>query len=373
MVVQAPQLEVQDLDFEPFSNTFSGLFGGLPFALNDQNSPDLDRATYKTSYNTHNYANLSVWDDDDIEEIMMIMPKKFPSTLSTIPEDLEPTLAITHPPALSDFEILQPPQVTRKLITTTHCRNRSTGKLFTLKSKRVDSQAVSRWPEHFFLEYMRDFPSTQVRTVFIPYLHAVFQEGEQMYLVLDPEPTLTLRGLVSRHDGFLVAEVVLFYASEIAMAISTLHYAGIMHRDLSPLNVMIDGEGHILLTCFECAEFFGPSRSFLSGNRLVAESESKDYHAPEILLGWGHDSTVDCWGFGMLLYFMLLGTHPFDVVEADDHQLHKEKILQGSILSEMLCTVEFRARDLILKCLERNPVGRPDIERIKEHPYFSRT
>jgi hypothetical protein len=30
----------------------------------------------------------------------------------------------------------------------------------------------------------------------------------------DPEPTLTLRGLVSRHDGFLAAEVVLFYASE---------------------------------------------------------------------------------------------------------------------------------------------------------------
>ena len=44
--------------------------------------------------------------------------------------------------------------------------------------------------------------------------------------------------------------------------------------------------------------------------------------------------------------------HPFrsgDGVEADDHQLLKDKILQGSIPSEMLCTVEFRARDLILK------------------------
>ena len=91
---------------------------------------------------------------------------------------------LQHSPALSDFEILQPPQITRKSITTTQCRNRGTGKLFTLKSKRVDSQAVSRWPEQLFLEYMRDFPSTQVQTAFIPYLHAVFQEGEQMYLVL---------------------------------------------------------------------------------------------------------------------------------------------------------------------------------------------
>jgi len=91
---------------------------------------------------------------------------------------------LQHPPALSDFEILQPPQITRKSITTTHCRNRSTGNLFTLKSKRVDSQAVSRWPEQLFLECMRDFPSTKVQTAFVPYLHAVFQEGEQVYLVL---------------------------------------------------------------------------------------------------------------------------------------------------------------------------------------------
>ena len=44
--------------------------------------------------------------------------------------------------------------------------------------------------------------------------------------------------------------------------------------------------------------------------------------------------------------------HPFrsgNAAEADDHQLLKDNILQGSIPSEMLCTVEFRARDLILK------------------------
>ena len=75
-----------------------------------------------------------------------------------------------------------------------------------------------------------------------------------------------------------------------------------MHRDLSPSSVMIDGEGHILLSCFECAEFFGSPRSFLSGNRLMVESESKDYHAPEILLGWAQDSAVDCWGFGASVF-----------------------------------------------------------------------
>jgi hypothetical protein len=33
-----------------------------------------------------------------------------------------------------------------------------------------------------------------------------------------------------------------------------------------------------------------------------------EYQAPEVLLGWTYDFAVDCWGFGILLYFMVFGT-----------------------------------------------------------------
>ena len=95
-----------------------------------------------------------------------------------------------------------------------------------------------------------------------------------------------------------------------ASAISSLHSAGIMHRDLDPRNIQLDREGHILLTSFGSAEFVkeiieGEQRSsHMSGMR----STSSVFRAPEIILGWTHDRAVDCWSFGMVLYYMVFGT-----------------------------------------------------------------
>lgn len=95
-----------------------------------------------------------------------------------------------------------------------------------------------------------------------------------------------------------------------ASAISSLHSAGIMHRDLEPQNIQLDGQGHILLTSFGSAEFVkeiieGEQRAtYMSGLRSI----SSVFRAPEIILGWTHDRAVDCWSFGMVLYYMVFGT-----------------------------------------------------------------
>jgi len=34
----------------------------------------------------------------------------------------------------------------------------------------------------------------------------------------------------------------------------------------------------------------------------------KGHQAPELFLGWTHDFSVDCWGFGVLLYMMVYGS-----------------------------------------------------------------
>ena len=42
----------------------------------------------------------------------------------------------------------------------------------------------------------------------------------------------------------------MFYAAEMALAISYLHKSGVVYRDLKPENILIDQEGHIRLTDF---------------------------------------------------------------------------------------------------------------------------
>lgn len=92
-------------------------------------------------------------------------------------------------------------------------------------------------------------------------------------------------------------------------AISSLHDVGIIHGDLNPANVMLDAEGHLVLTNFDCAEFLPTSantRGTTSGTAF--ERSRTQYQAPEILLGWTYNFAVDCWGFGMILYFLFFGT-----------------------------------------------------------------
>ena len=76
---------------------------------------------------------------------------------------------------------------------------------------------------------------------------------------------------------------------------------------------MIDTDGHVVLTGYRFADLLPHpgaqgcgSRRFLT-TRVALEDKLVLYHAPELLLGWAHDFAVDCWGFGMLLHYMLSG------------------------------------------------------------------
>ena len=72
---------------------------------------------------------------------------------------------------------------------------------------------------------------------------------------------------------------------------------------------MLDGEGHVVLTNFDCAEFLPASANTRSTTSGTAFGRGQiKYQAPEVLLGWTHNSAVDCWGFGIVLYFLFFGT-----------------------------------------------------------------
>ena len=101
----------------------------------------------------------------------------------------------------------------------------------------------------------------------------------------------------------------------------TLHASGIVHRAIRPDHILIGGDGHIILTGFSNATVGDPATShgtvspLRSGGspsqRSVCPGGSiefiHEWSAPEVILTWDHDATVDSWGFGMVLYFMITG------------------------------------------------------------------
>ncbi|KAJ2914417.1 hypothetical protein MD484_g5990, partial [Candolleomyces efflorescens] len=187
---------------------------------------------------------------------------------------------------------------------------------------------------------------------FLPHLRSSFREDGRIHLVLDHFPGGSLRGLVES-TGPLTSQRVMFYASEILVGISNLHSIGVMHRNINPDDVTFDQSGHVVISNFEFAE-------------------AQCYQAPEILLGWAHDSVVDSWGFGMVLYFMYFGKHPFKIgAGPEGSEDLQARIIEGTLSPDSLRLIHPQTRDLILKCIERNPRIRLTVEEIKSHPFFA--
>ncbi|KAJ7350678.1 kinase-like domain-containing protein [Mycena albidolilacea] len=281
-------------------------------------------------------------------------PQRY-STLPTISEEhdvlslasneahcSQPSPQAEHDIALANFDIIPSSGY------PTLCRKRSGNTVYTIKASSHMSHT-----EKSVLD--------SVRALCAPFVESVywsFGEEGQVYLVSEPRSDANLATLV-KNSGPVASADVLYYACEVVDALSSLHAANIIHRDLTPFNVFVDHTGHIVLSNF--------SNAMMISADAPSQSAAMEYQAPEHLLGWAHDFAVDCWSFGTLLHFLLAGTNP--VVDGEDPDATRSRILNGNIvLNDLLLT---EAKDLIRKCLERNPALRLTIGRIREHNYFA--
>jgi serine/threonine protein kinase len=113
-------------------------------------------------------------------------------------------------------------------------------------------------------------------------------------------------GKMIQRERRLSEPLTRIYASEILLALQDLHQRGIIFRDLKPDNIVIDADGHALLTDF------GLSKEGIDdtiGTQSFCGSVA--YLAPEMILKKGHGRPVDWYLFGVLIYEMLVGIPPY--------------------------------------------------------------
>eukprot|EP01059_Diplonema_ambulator_P007179 TRINITY_DN1668_c0_g1_i1.p1 TRINITY_DN1668_c0_g1~~TRINITY_DN1668_c0_g1_i1.p1 ORF type:complete len:455 (+),score=72.01 TRINITY_DN1668_c0_g1_i1:83-1447(+) len=173
-------------------------------------------------------------------------------------------------------------------------------------------------------------------------------EGGDLDLHLDLTP-----------EGYFTKERAMFHAAEILCALDYLHSKGIVYRDLKPENVVLDREGHTVLTDM------GHARSLSSTSRAETFCGTAEYLAPEILNSDGHTHAVDHWALGVLLFEMSAGTLPFQGTEQD--------VFDSILLSEPTfpAYVAPDTRDLITKLLRKQPTSRLSSPAIHAHAFFS--
>jgi len=173
-------------------------------------------------------------------------------------------------------------------------------------------------------------------------------------------------GKIVIKEGRLTEPRAKMYAAEILIALEDLHKRDIIFRDLKPDNVVIDEEGHALLTDF------GLSKEGIAGAEMAQSfCGSVAYLAPEMFKKSGHGKSVDWYLLGVIIYEMLVGMPPY--FSKDRDQLFKN--IKGGPLKLPLFLSQ-SARNLIIALLNRDPhkrlgAGKEDANAIKKHPWFS--
>mgnify|MGYP001577602754 CR=1 FL=1 len=101
-----------------------------------------------------------------------------------------------------------------------------------------------------------------------------------------------------------------------------------------------------------------------------------EYLAPEMLLGSGHDHTVDWWALGVLLYEMLVGIPPF--FHRNKHRMYfliKESPVNFPDPIKHGINVSANSKDIILRLLDKNRKKRlgcnGDVQEVLNHPFFA--
>jgi len=138
--------------------------------------------------------------------------------------------------------------------------------------------------------------------------------SQYCYIAMEYFP---LGHLGTRLDSKLAPREALYFAREIARALSIIHMAGVMHRDLKPANIMLRDDRSIALIDFGISQTTHTARVEPEGStREIAGTPY--YMSPEQAAGLSSDERTDLYSLGVILYQMLTGDKPYVGTTADE-------------------------------------------------------
>jgi serine/threonine-protein kinase len=133
------------------------------------------------------------------------------------------------------------------------------------------------------------------------------EHGDRQFIVFEYIEGENLKALVQR-KGPLTEQQAVELTLQIAKALGFAHDHGLVHRDVKPQNVLLNGDGRAKVTDFGIARSLDVKGGLTQTGTVMGTS---DYIAPEQARGQRVDAQSDIYSLGAVLYELLTGEVPF--------------------------------------------------------------
>ena len=195
--------------------------------------------------------------------------------------------------------------------------------------------------------------ASQLTDPHIAAVYDVFEEGEELFIVMEYVEGQTLR---RRLDRPLQMQEFLSIAPQCVAGLVAAHRAGILHGDIKPENIMLTPSGRVKILDFGVAHRSAGSESNTTLDTLADGkfAGTVPYMSPEVLEAKESDARADIFSLGVVFYEALAGRNPF---HAEGFLLTCERILheEPAPLHEANSAVPAELERIIAKMLAKNP------------------
>ncbi|XP_058472692.1 serine/threonine-protein kinase N2 [Solea solea] len=240
---------------------------------------------------------------------------------------------------------------------------KKSGKLFAIKALKK-GDIVTRDEVDSLMCERRIFEVINAsRHPFLVNLHGCFQTADHVCFVMAYSPGGDL--MTHIHTSIFTEKQTLFYSSCVLLGLEFLHQNRIVYRDLKLDNLLMDGDGYVRI-----ADFGLCKEGMDHGDRTSTFCGTPEFLAPEVLTDNNYTRSVDWWGFGVLVYEMMVGESPFP---GEDEEEVFDSIVNDDVRFPRFLSPQ--SVSLIQKLLQKNPEtrlggGEEDAAGIKRQKFF---
>ncbi|XP_028914694.1 serine/threonine-protein kinase Nek9 isoform X2 [Ornithorhynchus anatinus] len=167
--------------------------------------------------------------------------------------------------------------------------------------------------------------------------------------------------ILRQKDKLFEEEMVLWYLFQIVSAVSCIHRAGILHRDIKTLNIFLTKANLIKLGDYGLAKKLNSEYSM--AETLVG---TPYYMSPELCQGVKYNFKSDIWAVGCVIFELLTLKRTFDATNPLNLCV---KIVQGIRAMEVDSSLySLELIQMVHTCLDQDPEKRPTADELLNRP-----